>query len=100
MNIIYLDAKHDKKYRKESTEALNWLLQIKSGDMSAEKRDEFAAWLSGHPKNTEMFQHFNALWEATEILKTDRFTTKVLNRKRALKTPTHAIEKPDHPSGR
>lgn len=100
MNIIYLDAKHDKKHRKESTEALNWLLQIKSGAMSAEKRSEFAAWLSGHPKNAEKFQHFNALWEATEVLKTDRFTTKVLNKRRARRTPSNAIESPESPRGR
>jgi len=100
MNIIYLDSKHDKKYRKESTEALNWLVQIKSGNMSAEKRDEFSAWLSGHPKNTEMFQHFNALWEATEVLKADRFTTKVLNRSRARRTLSLAAEKPDDSSAR
>jgi transmembrane sensor len=96
MNVIYLDPKHDKKNRKESTEALNWLLQLKSGDISAEKRDEFAAWLSGHVKNTEKFQHFNALWEATEILKTDRFTTKVLKRRRTRRTSSYAIERSGH----
>jgi transmembrane sensor len=100
MNIIFLDAKHDKEYRKESTEALNWLLQLKSEDMSAENRDEFVAWLSGHPKNIEKFQHFNALWDATEILKTDSFTNKVLNRRRARRIPTHAIESSGHPHDR
>jgi transmembrane sensor len=100
MNIIYLNTKHDKKHRKESTEDLNWLLQLKSGDMSTEKRDEFAAWLSGNPKNAEEFQHFNALWEATEILKTDRFTTKVLNRRRVRRTPSHEIEGSGQPRSR
>ena len=47
---------------------------MNSGTMSAEKDDEFAAWLSGHQRNTEKPQHFNALLDETEILKNEQKT--------------------------
>ena len=46
MKITYLNHKLDKNYRKESAEAADWLLHLKSGDMSSEKRTEFENWLS------------------------------------------------------
>lgn len=89
MNLTYMDPKLDKEYRKESTEAVDWMLQIKSKDMSAEKRLEFENWLSKHPENRKQFNIINALWDSTQILKDDPFTAEVLNRRqiRAVCTP-------------
>ena len=78
MSITYIKPKFDKKYRKESAEAVDWLLLLKSGEMGADQRHEFENWLLENPENAEQFKLINALWDSTRIMKDDPFTVSVL----------------------
>lgn len=78
MNLIYMKPKFDKKHRGKSAEAVDWLLLLKSGEMSEQQRREFENWLSEDPENADQFKFINAVWDSTGIIKDDPFTVNVL----------------------
>lgn len=79
MNIIYIKPKFDKKNRKKSAEAVDWLLLLKSGEMSVQQRREFKNWLLEDPENGDQFKIINAVWDSTGVIKDDPFTVSVLS---------------------
>ncbi|MBW2366896.1 MAG: FecR domain-containing protein [Deltaproteobacteria bacterium] len=94
MKITYFHNKLDKRYRKESTEAVEWVLKLKSGELPPEDQAQFDAWLCESSKNAEKFKLINALWESTETLREDAFTSQVMNRRGVTEKEQPAREKP------
>ena len=70
-----------RQHRKASKEAKDWVMRIKSGQVTPETATKCHEWMAENPLNMNKFDMLYSLWDASDTLKDHPLTAEILNKK-------------------